>query len=90
MRSAPNHVSVGETSQERIQQWLIQAVAAILALPPGEIDPTRTFDSYGLDSSASIGLTAELAQWLNRGLDPTLLYDYDTIRKVAEHLARKG
>lgn len=73
--------------QVAIEQYLTKAVADLIQVPESDIKVSATFDSYGLDSSTTIGLTSELSRWLDRTLDPTLLYDYRTIQDVARHLA---
>jgi acyl carrier protein len=70
-----------------IQQWLVNYLAEILEIEPGEIYITVPFDQYGLNSSVAVGLTGELEEWLNIALDPTLLYDYPTVKALAQKLA---
>lgn len=74
--------------REAIEAWLVTTVAGLLDIDPHTVDRHKTFDAYGFDSSALIGLTAQLGQWLNRGLDPTLLYEQQSIAEAAEHLSR--
>ncbi|MEL6606584.1 MAG: acyl carrier protein, partial [Cyanobacteria bacterium J06614_10] len=40
----------------------------------------------GLDSSAAIGLTGDLEDWLGQSVDPTLLYDYPTVDALVAYL----
>ncbi|KST62478.1 acyl carrier protein [Mastigocoleus testarum] len=71
----------------QIEAWMISYLAELLEVEPDEVDPTLPFDSYGLDSSAAVGLTGDLEDWLGHKLDPTLLYDYPTVEALAKHLA---
>lgn len=83
--------SLQETpSLSEIQSWISAYIADLLEVEPDEIDITIPFDRYGLDSSAAIGLTGDLEEWLGRELDPTLLYDYPTIKDLAHHLASES
>lgn len=74
-------------SSAEIECWLITYLSELLDISPDEVDVQVTFDSYGLDSAAAVGLTGELADWLTIDLEPTLLYEYPTIKKLAEFLA---
>ncbi|MGL6343991.1 MAG: acyl carrier protein [Waterburya sp.] len=69
-----------------IQTWIVNYVAELLEVKPEKIDTAIAFDRYGLDSSAAVGLAGDLEDWLERELDPTLLYDYPTIESLSEHL----
>ncbi|NEO43442.1 MAG: acyl carrier protein [Moorea sp. SIO4A3] len=72
-----------------IQDWLVSYLAELLEIDQDEVDVTIPFDSYGLDSSAAIGLTGDLEDWLGCDIDPTLLYDYPTIEAQAQYLAEE-
>lgn len=73
--------SVGE-----IQTWMATYVAELLNIHPDEVEISLPFDRYGLDSSAAVGMTGDLEDWIGIELDPTLLYDYPTITALAQHL----
>lgn len=70
-----------------IQAWIVTYLAELLEIDSDEINTTIAFDRYGLDSSVAVGLTGDLENWMERQLDPTLLYDYPTIESLAQHLA---
>lgn len=70
-----------------IQAWTISYLGELLEVDPEEVDITIPFDRYGLDSSAAIGLTGDLGDWLGYEVDPTLLYDYPTIEGLVKHLS---
>ena len=74
-------------SINEIEDWIVAYMADLLEIDPEEIDTALTFDRYGLDSSAAVGLTGDLEDWLGIEIDPTLLYDYPTIDSLATHLA---
>ncbi|MEW6495753.1 MAG: acyl carrier protein [Cyanobacteriota bacterium] len=76
-------------SAAEIQAWMASYLAHLLALETDEVNVSIPFDRYGLDSSVAIGLTGDLEDWLERKLDPTLLYDYPTIEALAQHLAEE-
>ena len=75
---------------DEIRAWLVGQIAAILSLPEDDVDPDETFDSFGLASRDAVSLSGDLEDYLSRRLSPTLLYQYPTINKLAEHLAATG
>lgn len=74
-------------AKSEIQDWMISYLAQMLEVSPDEIDIAIPFDRYGLDSSAVVGMTGDLEDWLKIELDPTLVYDYPTIKALAKHIA---
>lgn len=70
-----------------IQDWIVSYLADLLEVDSDEIDVTIPFDRYGLDSSAAVGMTGDIEEWLERDVDPTLLYDYPTIEALVQHLS---
>jgi 8-amino-7-oxononanoate synthase len=74
-------------SAGRIERWLVETVAAYLERRPEEIDPRESFESHGLDSVSAVTLSGDLQAWLGRRLEPTLAWDYPSIRQLAHHLA---
>jgi phthiocerol/phenolphthiocerol synthesis type-I polyketide synthase C len=70
-----------------IAAWLISQLSHELGLSPTEIDISRPFAFYGLDSVRAIQLTTALEAWLGRTLPPTLAYEYPTIELLSQHLA---
>jgi acyl carrier protein len=81
-----------KTSQSvaEVEGWLLAFLMERLAIPRSAIDPHLAFPAYGLDSSALIGMTEELGEWLGKPLDPTLLYDYRDIHSLARALGADG
>ncbi len=73
-----------------IEQWLMQRLARVREANTDRIDPKRAFAELGLDSVAAVGIADALAGWLQRPLEPTLLWEYATIRALAEHLGDPG
>ena len=82
---ANNKIAKNLTSQE-IQEWFIAYLAKVLTVDGDQINIEESFERYGIDSAASIGMTGDLADWLGIELDPTLIYDYPTIKAMMEYL----
>jgi acyl transferase domain-containing protein/acyl-CoA synthetase (AMP-forming)/AMP-acid ligase II/acyl carrier protein/predicted alpha/beta-fold hydrolase len=85
--NSPQLAQSENSQQQSIQVWLVKNIAQRLGLSPQEIDVGEPFVSYGLDSVQVVRLSAELEDWLERKLSPTLAYDYPTIETLAQYLA---
>ena len=70
-----------------IHQWLVTRLSESRAIPPGQIDDRRPFESFGIDSLLAARLSGELEEFLGLALPPTLLYDYPSIAALTAHLA---
>ena len=76
-------------TEEAIQAWLVSHLAVYLKVQPDEIDIRKSFAHWGLDSSLAISLAAELADWLNCQLEPTLFWEYPSTEALAQYLANE-
>jgi acyl carrier protein len=77
-------------SQTEIQAWLVNYMAENLEVDPQEIDINLPFDSYNIDSAVTIGMAADLEILLNTILDPTIVYEYPTIKTLSQCLSLGG
>ena len=88
----PRAVPIAEPAEprtaEEIRAWLIQRVAAELKMQEHEVDPSRPFNDFGVDSLVGTALAKHLSDWLKVELQSTLLWEYPTIASLAEYLAR--
>ena len=76
-----------QTRDESIVAWLREYIAGILGVPVEKIDSDASFQQLGLDSSAAVGMTGDLADWLGIEIDPAAAYDYPSIGALAGRLA---
>ncbi len=79
--------AAGQVSSHDIQTWIVEYISNLLEVDPKSIKLSLSFDRYGLDSSATIALTSDLSDWLNREIDPTITYDYPTIELLSTYLS---
>jgi acyl carrier protein len=86
LENAEVALSRSSKSVTEIQAWIVAYLAELLEVDSEEVDVKIPFDRYGLDSSAAIGMTGDLENWLGYSIDPTLIYDYPTIESFARHL----
>ena len=71
-----------------IQDWLVEQLADLAHIDPGNIDIQEPFSSYGLTSSDVVILSGDLEELLGRRLSPTLAYEYPSISALAHHLSK--
>jgi thioesterase domain-containing protein/acyl carrier protein len=89
MTTAPPETPTTRTprSAAAIQLWIVAELSRALNVDPASIDPAAPLDTLGVDSLTAIGMTGTLAAWLERDLPATLMWDYGSIREIAEGLA---
>src|SRR5262245_49008612 len=87
MTSRSDSGEISRSSPDAIERWLVDALASSLDVDPQRIDPQERFRSYGLESTSSLRIIADLGKWLGRSLPATLFWDRPTIASVAAHLA---
>ncbi|MGE0221886.1 MAG: SDR family NAD(P)-dependent oxidoreductase [Acetobacteraceae bacterium] len=69
--------------------WLQRLVADILRVEPDSLDPDLTYEAFGIDSLLVNSITQALQQRY-RTLRATALFEYNTLRRLADHLAESG
>ena len=79
------HESLRQSNQ--IQDWLRENLAQRLGIPASEIDIHEPFVNSGLNSVAAVSLSADLEDWLDIKLSPTIVYDYPNIAELAAYLS---
>ena len=79
-----------QKAELEIRGWLLSYLSELLDLEVDQIEVTDSFASLGLDSSAGVGMVADLANWLNRDLDTDLIYRHPTVESLAGYLASGG
>jgi acyl carrier protein len=70
-----------------IQEWLVSQIADLTEVPRSEIDVTKPFQYYGLNSAEAAMLSVDLEKWLRITVTPTIAWDYPTIEAAAGYLA---
>lgn len=74
---------------DQIQAWLVDYLAEELALAPGAINVDAPLAEQGIGSRQAIIMAGDLEDWLGREIPDTLVWDFPTIRGVAEHLGHR-
>jgi len=82
--SGPTEIQPGP---EALEDWLAAQLAGLLGVDAGDVDLDAPFAELGLDSMQAVALSGDLEDLLGRTLDPTLLWEFPTIRRLAAELA---
>jgi acyl carrier protein len=79
----------GDITPEAIQRWIVAKISETLQIKAEEVDIRAPFVSYGLESIVVFSLTGDLADWLDRDLEATLLWEHPTIEDLSQYLSRQ-
>lgn len=80
-----NMQSVTDRSTE-VEGWMVAYMADLLDIPPGSVDVNRSFEQFGLDSTATVSFTSDLGRWLGVKLDTRVMLEHDTIKAVTAYV----
>lgn len=84
--------SVGKNSlvshalNSSVNAWLTDLFARELKLEPEDLRPDKYFQDYGIDSILITQLLQPIKKILQQDIDPSILYEYATIRSLADWL----
>ena len=77
----------GAATADELLPALLRMVAEQLRIAPASIDPDARFADYGVDSIIVVGLTRQLNAAWHQHLKPIALFEQNTLRRLAMHLA---
>ncbi|MBF2057460.1 MAG: AMP-binding protein [Cyanobacterium sp. T60_A2020_053] len=80
------HLNQENKQFKNIVNWLKDNLAKRLNINPQQINIRQPFVNYGLDSVQAVQLTADLEDYLEVKLAPTLAYDYPDIESLTNYL----
>lgn len=73
-----------------VETWLVNYVATQLNIASESIDPDEDLVNLGLSSRQAILLAANLESFIDKPTDPALIWEYPTIRLLAQHLEQSS
>jgi acyl carrier protein len=76
----------GPLTHEKLRAWLIAELARMVKIDRAEVDTSKPFQAYGLDSRAAVAVSGALEKAVERRLSPGILFDHETIDDLADHL----
>ncbi|MGP3953672.1 acyl carrier protein [Streptomyces sp. 7N604] len=84
-----SNASAGTHTADTLRGWLAACVASHLGRPVQEIATDVSLADYGLDSVYVLAIAAELEDYLDISLDPTVMWDNPTIDGLSEVLVEE-
>jgi acyl transferase domain-containing protein/NAD(P)-dependent dehydrogenase (short-subunit alcohol dehydrogenase family)/acyl carrier protein len=84
---APVAASAGDGE---VPRWLVELVARITGNDPADLDVDRDFGDLGIESVMLADVLTGVEQHAGRSLEPALLIENPTVRRLAAALAREG
>ena len=75
-----------EYTIESILNWIEAWVAKKLKIDPHQIDPSKSFADYGIDSIMAVEFSQALGDWLEHPLEATILWNFSTIESLGQYL----
>ena len=85
--SSASRVESPAQTEATICAWIRRGLSTKLGISETEIDIDAGFVALGADSVALFSMTGQLAEWLDRDLPSTLLFEVSSIRELAAALA---
>lgn len=79
----------GALTGATLRQWLIDHLATLVDVPVAEIDTTKSFEAYGLDSRVAVRVSGQLERLVERRLSPGLLFEHENIDELSTFLERE-
>ncbi|WP_086844693.1 type I polyketide synthase, partial [Amycolatopsis kentuckyensis] len=70
-----------------LERWLVAAIADLCAVEPASVDVDRPLRDHGLGSREALELAGDLENLLRNDVPVALLWEYPTIRLLAQALA---
>jgi acyl carrier protein len=78
-----------QKSIQEIQVWLISWLSQELNIPTNELDIEEPFVNFNLSSRQAVILTGDLEDWLDCTIEPSVAWEYPTIKQLSEFLITK-
>lgn len=84
-----SHFSSDNITAKEIEKWLVYYLSKKLNKNPEELSIKAPLANYGLDSVMGIELIEALEKQLNIEIEPTIYYDYPSIKALVEGLVEE-
>ena len=78
---------VDHTGSNALEKWLRERVAAYGDVSADVVDVNAQLTDLGMDSVYALTLCGDIEDTFNIDMDPSVIWDHDTIRSLADALA---
>jgi acyl transferase domain-containing protein/acyl-CoA synthetase (AMP-forming)/AMP-acid ligase II/acyl carrier protein len=79
--------AAGTPSEQEVEDWLLDFCAARLGVERSTLGSAEPLARYGMDSLAAADLARQLGSWLDRHVEPAVVFDYPSIGALARHFS---
>lgn len=79
-------MSAQKFTKKEIETWIIQWIAKETQVNPESISVEESFVNFGLTSAQGIFFSADLSDWINLNLEPSLIWDYPNIELLSSYI----
>jgi acyl carrier protein len=76
-------------TQQEIILWLREQIAAETKIDAAAVRTNVPFTDFGLDSIVIVTLVTKLEEWLNTSLDPTIFWEFPSIKALSDWLVNE-
>jgi acyl carrier protein len=77
-----------DRTESDIRNWCLDFLVVSLEFPSSEVHPETKFSQLGLDSASIATFVVALEEWLDRELDPEVVFLFPSVNELAGHLAQ--
>jgi acyl carrier protein len=79
-----------KSNLDTLTTWLINHISKRCDIPAAELHPGIPFEEFGIDSVQAVEITAELEQEFQIPVEPTALFEFNTIELLVAHVSSCG
>ena len=79
-----------KSNLDTLTTWLINYISKRCDIPAAELHPGIPFEEFGIDSVQAVEITAELEQEFQIPVEPTALFEFNTIELLVAHVSSCG
>lgn len=72
---------------DELEAWLINYISRRCDIPAAELHSGIPFEEFGIDSVQAVEITAELEQEFHIPVEPTALFEFNTIELLVAHVS---
>ncbi len=73
-------------NSEVLKDWLVNYISRRCDIPANELHADIPFEEFGIDSVQAVEITAELEQQFQIPVEPTALFEFNTIGLLVAHV----
>ena len=76
----------GKDQNDIVRSVIVKCLSNSLKRPEERIENDTAFSDYGVDSIISVGFVNQVGEMLNIELNPSVIFNYATVKKLADYI----